>query len=275
MSTIMDVLGQKIKNIYYSPNCSRKFGNSIFIDLENSTRFRFTYNGPTYSLVTSINEDLFKINFSEDIEELFVGKEIVELQEYDKFFHRNHAIITLNNKVQIFVDNFGEDIVSIGSHEWSPTVSFLANGIKAPDLPMEQRKYEKIVSYFVGNIFGSNLAVLSHLSMLNPKDRIEIINRVMDNGTNNLYIYDKLSMAYAKNGQLFFGVNILNIGSINGIIDDFNFETMNIKIASMAKTIPFDITTQLNYIVENKKLATTTEFDFLNILEEFIKKNYI
>ena len=118
------------------------------------------------------------------------------------------------------------------------------------------------------------MPVLSHLSMLYPSDRIEILKRIMDNGTENLYTYDKLSMAYAKNGELLFGLNILNVGSLKDVIDPFNFEMMTQKISGMSKTVPFELKTQLDYYGEKKINGSQIENEFLILLENFAKENY-
>lgn len=274
MSTKLEILGQKIKEIYYSPIYAKHNYGSIFIDLENNTRILFNYYGVSYNDVCKEYDDLYVINVPQQIVELYKGKEIIAITEYDQFWHNDHSIIKLENDIEIYGETYSTDVITIGTYEWKSDELSTEINKKAPPIFAEQRKYEDIVEYFQNYTFGSNMQVLSHLSLIKPYDRIQIINRVMDYGTHNLYTYDKLSMAYVKDGKLLYGINTLNLGSINGTIDQDNFEMMKEKISGMSKTVPFDKITQLNYFKEKKENSSQQELIFLDLLEDFVIKNY-
>ncbi len=58
-----------------------------------------------------------------------------------------------------------------------------------------------LVEYFKTYPAGSQKPVLTLLSALPPRNRIYIWEKIIENGQNDLWVTDKLSMAYLKNGQ--------------------------------------------------------------------------
>lgn len=272
MSTKIDILGKKIKDIYYSEEYSQN-DFAVFVDLEDDIRFRLNGWGVSYADVNREFNDLYSINPKDRYDEVYKNAEIIEVVDT---VDNNWAYLKLDNGFEIGVTNdFLDRCLNLGRFKWTPDDDFFRTRKNAPKLSSDKLKYEDIINYFKQFEFGSNMSVLTHLSILYPSDRVEILKRVMDNGAHNLYIYDKLSMAYAKNGNPLLAYNILLVGNNNGVIDDFNFEAMKLKIGNIRKTQNLDLQTQMNYIKENINTPIFVEELFLIHIKDFIEKNYL
>lgn len=128
-----------------------------------------------------------------------------------------------------------------------------------------------LVEYFKTYPAGSQAPVLTLLSALPPRNRIYIWERIIENGQNDLWVTDKLSMAYLKNGQYEKSLAFLKEQKDRGIIDEEEHENFVQKINMLHKSLDkFDIAQN---ILDVKRIFETIagsktyqEYDeFLNI----------
>ncbi len=77
---IDDITNKTIKEIYYSDSYSNSIF-TVFIDLENGSRFRLSGYGASYADANKKFNDLYPINVDENImpREMFIGKRIKEI----------------------------------------------------------------------------------------------------------------------------------------------------------------------------------------------------
>lgn len=61
--------------------------------------------------------------------------------------------------------------------------------------------YAPFVDYFKRKRLGTEPPIMTTLSYLPPKDRVEILTQVANNDNYNPNVYDKLLMALLKNGE--------------------------------------------------------------------------
>lgn len=89
------------------------------------------------------------------------------------------------------------------------------------------------IKYFKRRRFGSEPPVMSILSLLPPKDRCEILEEIRAFDSNNIHVFDKLSMAYMKSGRFDQGLQLLLQGTEAGHISHQNSMTLLQKLKSM------------------------------------------
>jgi len=95
-------------------------------------------------------------------------------------------------------------------------------------------KYAAILAYFDRHPLGSEMPVLTLLSTLPPRDRCSILEVILAKDPSNVEVYNKLSMAYMKNGEESKAHAILQTGFEAGELDHFTYEQLADKIKSLS-----------------------------------------
>jgi len=102
---------------------------------------------------------------------------------------------------------------------------------------MVPNKYETIISYFKSHGFGTEMPVLTLLSTLPPRDRCIILEILWEKDQSNIEIYNKLSMAYLKNGQELKALSFLKLGHDIGALDAFTYQQLVEKISFLSSNM--------------------------------------
>lgn len=97
-------------------------------------------------------------------------------------------------------------------------------------------KYRNISDYFLKHPFGTEPPVMTLLSTLPPQDRC-IILEYLRKTQPNIHVYDKLAMAYLKNGKEDKGREILEEGLIVGEYDFHKYSDLLAKLTQLSKHI--------------------------------------
>lgn len=155
----------------------------------------------------------------------------------------------LNNKIQAIGKYYDKGIQEIfdslriignsGSH--------YGNEVSKEDINKGIRIATKIieiilVKYFKDYPIGSQPPVLTLLSSLPPYSRILILEALWKNGQNDIWVIDKLSMAYLKNNEFEKSLSFLMNLYGQEIIDSNQYQDFVYKISSLYKSIDkFDI----------------------------------
>lgn len=99
-----------------------------------------------------------------------------------------------------------------------------------------------LIEYFKTYPAGSQAPVLTLLSALPPRNRIYIWGKILESGQNDLWVTDKLSMAYLKNGQYEKSISFLDEQKSIGIINEEEYENFVQKINLLHENLDrFDI----------------------------------
>lgn len=109
------------------------------------------------------------------------------------------------------------------------------------------KNYNSIIYYFSQYRFGSEQPVLTFLSALPPIDRCCIIENVLKNDLYNHQAYDKLSLAYLKNGEKFKAFNLLDNALKNKYIDSFTFQTLKNNLIQLDNMYNGSYGSSINY----------------------------
>jgi hypothetical protein len=96
--------------------------------------------------------------------------------------------------------------------------------------PAAGGKYADILAYFDRHPLGSEMPVLTLLSTLPPRDRCSILEVIREKDPSNVEVYNKLSMAYLKNGEESKAYALLQEGYETGELDHFTYEQLAEKI---------------------------------------------
>jgi len=126
------------------------------------------------------------------------------------------------------------EVLSVGSVEHEGrrfrTFKWLVQEPSTRTQPSVDGKYAAILSYFDTHPFGSEMPVLTLLSTLPPRDRCAILEVIRAKDPSNVEVYNKLSMAYLKDGQETKARSLLQEGLQSGALDDFTFQQLDEKI---------------------------------------------
>jgi len=126
------------------------------------------------------------------------------------------------------------EVLSVGSveHEGKRfrTFKWLVQEPASRPQPTAGGKYADILAYFDRHPFGSEMPVLTLLSTLPPRDRCSILEVIRAKDPSNVEVYNKLSMAYLKNGQESKARELLQEGLETDALDDFTFQQLDEKI---------------------------------------------
>ncbi len=109
------------------------------------------------------------------------------------------------------------------------------------------KDYSKIVDYFKKNGFNNVPYLLRILSYLPPSDRCEILKKLNDVYPYDINIYDKLSMAYVKNGEYIKAMNLLEKAFNNNFLDSDYFNQLKWKIDTLKKNESSGFGSSINY----------------------------
>jgi tetratricopeptide (TPR) repeat protein len=94
-------------------------------------------------------------------------------------------------------------------------------------------RYIEILAYFDRHPFGTEMPVLSMLSDLPPRDRCVILEALREKYPSNVEVYNKLSLAYLKDGQYEKAHFILNEGRRSGVLSMNIYMELKEKIESI------------------------------------------
>jgi hypothetical protein len=98
-------------------------------------------------------------------------------------------------------------------------------------------KYDGVLAYFAKHRFGTEMPVLTLLSILPPHDRCSILEEVLAGDSANTVIYEKLSMAYLKDNQEAKARDLLRSGLKSGALDAFTYEQLDEKISYLIANV--------------------------------------
>lgn len=116
-----------------------------------------------------------------------------------------------------------------------------------------------LVIYFKDNKIGTQPPVLTLLSSLPPIKRVYILEKVWVHDKGNLWIVDKLSMAYLKSGNFQKALKFLE--SIKDDIGETTYEEFVWKIESLKKNLHrFDISKNVEDVTRIFNLLTNDEY---------------
>ena len=101
---------------------------------------------------------------------------------------------------------------------------------------------EVVIEYFYNHPVGTEPPVLTMLSSLPPCKRIYILERVSQKDQGNIFLIDKLSMAYLKNGEKENAMQYLKREKENENLDEEMYEQLVDKIELLDRSMDkFDI----------------------------------
>lgn len=131
-------------------------------------------------------------------------------------------------------------------------------------------KHNSIVDFFADYTFGSSMPILSYLSYLKPIDRCIILEKLFElTNVSNIWILDKLVLAYVKVGRIDYAKGIIQYARMNG-------ESIN-DIMGLASKLDVGIpeeygdSNRLNNLISFKsQTQNENEIIFLNLLINFI-----
>jgi hypothetical protein len=187
------IINKEIREIYYSDSYMKTVF-TVFIYLKNGERFRLSGYGASYTDIDKKFTDLYPINVNENIisRNDFIGKKIKDIISNDDEW----SYIVLENGIEILaVNDFLDRSLKIGHYTWIPNDEFLAQKSGVAN-------YEKFIEFFCTNRLEGNLEVFDFFDILNPKDKILILEKVLEYGGEHRYsVYRILSESYAKIGE--------------------------------------------------------------------------
>jgi hypothetical protein len=271
MNAKKEIFDQRIRRILFSPRYAESI-YSVFIELWDGNRFRLTEHGPSYADVDKDFDDLRELNITELPHEYFIGQFIEELVHPDDEYA--HLILENNWKIGIGNDFIYKSFY-IGTYKWKLNDNFYNQPLYTEKPSNPYLLHQQIINYFLRNGFGTEMPILMYFSILHNSDRIFIMENLIENELENTQIYDKLSIAYAKNGDTEKGLKVLKKGLDKGYIDSSNYYNMKTKIQMLIKTNPTEYLTQKKYIKNNLSEASSHyEKSFLNQIDKIVDKHY-
>lgn len=131
-----------------------------------------------------------------------------------------------------------------------------------------QEKHLAVIDYFNKNGFGTSMPVLTYLSTLRPFDRCIILEKLFELNVRNIWLYDKMVLAYVKIGRPEYGKQIIAFARQMGE-DEFNCWGIEQKLDL---GVPPDRTDSQRLAMFQEYLNNSTvahEIEFLNILIQF------
>lgn len=132
-----------------------------------------------------------------------------------------------------------------------------------------REKHLKIVDYFKNNTFGTNMPILTHFSRLSPLDRCIILERLLQETGGNIYIYDKLVLAYCKIGQAALAQRVIELARKRGE-SAWNINSLQSKLDI---GVPQQISNQerLGLLYQDiQNVSNNEEINFLRQLIDFV-----
>lgn len=271
MNAKKDIIDKRIRRILFSPKYAESM-YSVFIELWDGNRFRLTERGPSYADVDKDFDDLRELNITELPQEYFIGQFIEEVVQPEN----DYAHILLENNWKIGIENdFINKSFYIETYKWKLNNNFYNQPLYTEKPNNAYLSHQQIINYFLRNGFGTEMPILTHFSILHISDRIFIIENLIENGLENIHIYDKLSIAYAKNGDTEKSLEVLKNGFDKNHIDSANYFNMKEKVKLFNKTNPTEYLTQKQYIQNSLSEASSFyEKLFLNQIDKFVDKHY-
>ena len=128
-----------------------------------------------------------------------------------------------------------------------------------------------LVKYFIDNPLGTQLPVMTILSLLPPLYRVNILEQVWKRGERNNWLVDKLSMAYLKSGKYEDSINFLQQAFNEKVIDSSELNDFNKKIDMMQSQISHIINITSKNLIDTKSIFNRIIKDEnLSKYEEFI-----
>lgn len=112
---------------------------------------------------------------------------------------------------------------------------------------------KEIKQFFIRHRFGSINPVMSFLSLLPIQDRIDLLNSLLEGDNTNVNIYDKLSMAYLKNGEQMKATTLLSDAYKSGLLSDLHFSQLREKILSLSNRTEFGSITSYQQSINRLK----------------------
>ncbi|MCF6212788.1 MAG: hypothetical protein L3J45_02060 [Flavobacteriaceae bacterium] len=134
-----------------------------------------------------------------------------------------------------------------------------------------KEKHLPIINFFKEKGFGSSMPILNRFSYLKPIDRCIILEKLFVDGIRNIYLLDKLVLAYVKIGRQDLGMKVIDYARKTGE-SEVNCSGMEFKLDI---GIPHKKTDSERLAKIKDKLSDTNDFmenKFLNLLKTFVTK---
>lgn len=271
-----DIINQSIKEIYYSNSYSKTIF-TVSIDLENGNRFRLSGYGISYADVNTKFNDLFPINVNEKImpREMFIGKRIKQIVPADQ----NWAFMILENELEIgaFNDVFDKSL-KIGHYTWKPNDEFFTQKITAPDLNNPKLEYEQFIIFFTRYKLERNLEAFDFFNVLNPKDKIPILERLLTLKDKRYSVYSILCHSYAEIGEKDKAYDLLDnmYDNMSDYFSDSTIISIRDRVNNISQKKPKSIIEQYKEIenLENEIPINSETEIMIGLLKKFLENKY-
>lgn len=109
------------------------------------------------------------------------------------------------------------------------------------------KNYAPFVDYFKRKYLGSEPPIMTILSYLPPRDRVEILSQLAAKNDHNPNIYDKLLMALLKNGEAPKAYNLLETIYKNDFVNEHFYRVMKDKLQMLQQQAGFFNPPSSNY----------------------------
>gem|GEM_PF-6926676 len=259
-----DILNKKIIDIYYTPQ-GENSSNTVFIDLENETRFVLNSFGISFLNIDNF-DDLYAINFIE-AEKKYRGIKIVGFEDLDSWIK-----IMLENGSTISVHRTYIKGLFVDDYNWQPKDG--VTNRKAPEINLEEFKYDKIISLFNSADDDIKNLYLNILNELHTRDKIQILQKLYYKNIQNKVIIKYLALALAENNEKEEALWIVSDAHGN---NDINFE----EFQNLKQEISLVTPNTIKSYKEIKdfmgtKIYSVNSFEklFAIVVNKFIEKNY-
>jgi len=131
------------------------------------------------------------------------------------------------------------------------------------------QKHFPIINFFKKEGFETSMPILTYFSYLEPIDRCIILEKLFIDGIRNIYLLDKLLLAYVKIGRKDCGKEVIEYAREMGE-SEINCSGMEFKLLNIGVPAPKS-THQILEKIENawNKTIKINELTFLDELKEF------
>ncbi|MEK4529875.1 hypothetical protein NST38_31200 [Paenibacillus sp. FSL H8-0104] len=168
-------------------------------------------------------------------------------------------IVLVKNHIDKEVATKYFKIKKTGNKGAHPGNTFTANEIRTAVNYAVNIFEDLLVVYFKKNKIGTELPLLTLLSSLPPIKRVYILEKVRQHDKNNLWIIDKLSMAYLKSGNYEKSLNFLE--SVKDDIGAAYYEDFILKIEDLKKSLHhFDISKNIDDVARIFNILIDDEY---------------
>lgn len=273
---IKDIIGKKIQGIYFSKSYSNSIF-TVFIDLDNRIRFRLSGYGVSYADVNTKFTDLLPINSDQNLmpNEMFIGKKIMEIVPAEQ----NWAYLILENDLQIgaFNDVFDKSL-KIGHYTWTPNEEFFNQKNNAPEMNNPELEYEQFLNFFKRYKLDRNLEAFDFFNVLNPTDKIKILEKLVALKDYRYSVYSILCYSYAQIGEKEKAFDFLDYmyDNLYEYFDDSTIQSITDRVDKIEPKKPKSIIEQYKEIerLETELVINSETKIMIALIKKFLENKY-